>query len=131
MNKEEIQNQIRIMKIKNQIQKIRLQNLNKARMIKRAKSIKRIQPLPFNPLMSRPALTIGENHIEPSVNNDLNTAFNADIGHGDTFWGGESYFLGDDYYGEDYFGEENMWTGLGLHGLNFGRGYRPPSPFLY
>jgi len=130
-----LKEQIRLARMKNRIEKMKLQNsLNRLKMNRRVEILRRqgkIPELPYNrPMM--PYQTIGETHIEPSVNNEINSAFNADMGYGDDMWGKENYYLDSDYYGEDYFGGETMWTGLGLHGLNLGRWERrPPSPLLY
>jgi len=75
--------------------------------------LKPIVPAPF---LKRPLTT--RYFSDNRVHNDVESAFNADIGHGDSaLWGGEKYFHDNDYYSEDYFGNEDTFD----VGINFNR----------
>ena len=91
LEKQRLQNEIEKLKIRNSLQSLKMKK----------KPITTIQEgmkptfLPLYPAYSSPVEKL-----------DLDSAFTADIGHGDNLFGNESYFSEESYYPEDFYGNE-------------------------
>ena len=125
--KTAIMDRIKILKYKNRLEKLRLQNqLGRYKLMRRVELLRRKGKLPQAPI---PKVRIVRPFFaSPHINQDLHSAFNADMGHGDNLFGTEQFYYDNDYYGEDWWGEEMMKDQVKELGLDF---KRRGSPLLY
>lgn len=103
-----VRDQVKVLKLRNMLEKQKLNNIiEKYKLQAKVEQLRRKGKLPMivnRPmLMPRRPFTIFEN---PTINSDIESAFNADVNTQENFFGNESFFGGERYFDEDYFGNE-------------------------
>jgi hypothetical protein len=122
--KKYLSDKLRVLKFQNKLEKLRLHNqIERIKMQKKVMGLQQKGKLPLTQyqlellkpkqigfsqigIMSYPDVN-GESSMQ--INSDINSAFKADIGHGDSLFGNEEYFGGEQYYGENWYGDEDMF----------------------
>lgn len=117
---------IKVLNLRHMLQKQRMQNqLEKFKIQRRIQSLRSTgrlgSPMELEKLKQMIPLQViaDQRYFNDGItDNEVDSAFNADIGHGDSLFGTESYFKSDDYYGEEYYSDEDL---VGETTINFNR----------
>jgi len=127
---QNVGDRIKVMRFQNKLEKAKLKNAienyklrNRVELLRRKGLLPQPQTRIIRPIIIQPY------HNDPLINQDIASAFNADMQHGDkSLFGNENYYGGEKYYDEDIYGNEFNGDMLAELGINIRPGV---SPLLY